>query len=360
MGRGIVLAAALALVAAGCIGTVGGETTDAADARASADEQAEAWNADAQLVSVTGFEGTGSEPLDADERGDPYEEAAALEDDELADGQAPAWVYEYRADEEAYRVAVAANGTVLAEDTGPLHEATTPEDDVPITGWEVSSTEAAEIAAEHNDTWAQAEEGWGFYGLGQEDADEDPVWAMGLGTDDAFLTLAVNATTGEFLGAHPVDLGGWDGSTGSWSWNGSGSWESPEEPPREQDTHEGSVDASEPTAEHGFHLADDEHDEIAVQLSLDEPAGSTVSATLFHGDEEVGSLEATPTEPSARQAWPEPDEGEHRIEVALESGATQDYTVHWCAPGASYGDTPNPACQADDGASRSERLAVAP
>lgn len=349
----VVLLIVAALGAAGCIGTVEAQSSTM-ELREKADEQAAAWDEDAQLVGVFGLEmaqpegpedddgnessanGTAeAEDAEADEEQDPFDQVARTADEELKDGQAPAWLYSYQAGNRSYHVAIAANGTILAEETERDDDRETPIED-----WEVDSDEAADVVAENNETWSRTDDARSvMYGLGQNGTEEDPVWFIVLFPGDAApIVYTVNATTGEYLGAHSIQIpsfdvgfgGGFDGDDG-----GDGV-------PEEGGSDDGSVSLAQPTAEHTFEVEQDGHPELGLELSLDDPATSSVTATIEGPDGTLGTIEADSMEPAAEGWWADPQPGEYTVTVELQEGATQDYAITWCAEGESYGFGDNP------------------
>lgn len=347
----------LAMATACCIGTAQGST--AMENRDTADEQADRFaGPGAELVSVAGFEVNTSAA--SNDRSNPYSAAQSYPDDSFGDGEAMAWVYSYRMDNTTYRVTVAHNGTVLANTTDDDVD----EDQHPIEDWSVDSEEAADIVEENNDTWSTEGHGFGIYFLSKENATGDPIWNLGQLTENGFLFARVNASTGEYLGAHTFDfdfgagfMGGYGGDYGGPYWDGSDGDGPDREPPREQGSFEGTVSATSTVNEHVFRLEHEDHDELAIQLDLDQPATGTVSATLYRDDEQVTAVSASPTDTSNRADVDDPEMGDYRVEIELQGGTSQDYTLYWCAPGPARED-PNPACLEEGEGSR--RATAAP
>jgi hypothetical protein len=344
---------AAVLVAAGLSGCVSAvaETSTGMEQHDPADQRAQAWDADAELVRVAGGEHAGA--WDGHGSNSSFEGQAG----EVGDGNAPAWAYTYETDERALHVVVDANGTVVNA-TEAEHRNRTP-----VTGWNVDSTEAVETVREHHEGWAEADPDLAFYGLWQNGTDEDPVWGIGALDEDRFLFATVNATTGEYLGGHAFGYGDWGAGWGSWggwsssgsccgSWNGSGndSWgpngawsDTEDHPPRESGTLEGEVSALDPEAEHRFALGHGEHETLRVVLELDDPQAGSLEAEVAGPDAER-TLTADPLDPRDEAQLDDPQAGAYTVDVELEAGATQGYTLHWCAPGTDEGDPRNPAC----------------
>lgn len=379
---------ALALVTAGCLNILRDRAT-AMELSNEADEAAEAWDDEAQLVAVIGLElndtaieepdgeadgddaedenQTGDDDnatsdeednrTEEDDEDDPFDRLARYPDDELQDGQAPAWGYVYQAGNRTYAVAIGANGTVLAEETDEDDDPETP-----VEGWEVDSDEAAEIIAENNDTWANAgDDGGVWYALAQdepeddpeEDPEHDPMWIVGLSLPgEAPILYRVNATTGEYLGASTFTIPDFDvGGFGS-----SGAGTRGETVPEESGSFDGTLTATDATAEHTFEVDHPDHPELGVELSLDPPATGTVTATIEGPNGTLGTLEASPQDRAVEAWWEAPSPGEYTVTLELTQGVTQDYTLTWCAKGTGYEipDTPygpnqGSPCQSVDG-----------
>jgi hypothetical protein len=61
-----------------------------------------------------------------------------------------------------------------------------------------------------------------------------------------------------------------------------------------------------------------------------------VTATVEGPSEELGTIEANADEPAAAEWWDDPSPGDYTVTVELQDGASQDYTINWCAEGESY------------------------
>lgn len=330
-----------ALLTAGCIGTV--EAGTAKEHRSTADERAERFaGPDAELISVAGFEtNVTDEGYYQDERDDPEDAAKGPADDTIGDGEAPAWVYTYQTSNLTYRVTVAQNGTVIANET----EDDVDEDAVPIGEWEVTSDEAADIVADNNDSWTTSEDGFGFYALARENEATDPIWNLGQFIPEEGVVFArVNATTGEYLGAHDLDFGfdfnyEYDYGYGSGYEYDYEYGEESEGPPQEGGGFSGTLTATDPTDEESFEVDHEDHPEMVARLTLDgQSAGSTVQATIETPDGEERELTVTGSEGSRSLTIDAPAEGDYDVTLELAQGVTQDYTFTWCAEGASTGD----------------------
>lgn len=340
-----------ALLTAGCIGTV--EAGTAKEHRSTADERAERFaGPDAELISVAGFEtNVTDEGYYADERDDPEDAAKGPSDDTIGDGEAPAWVYTYQTSNMTYRVTVADNGTVIANET----EDDVDEDAVPIGEWEVTSEEAADIVADNNDGWTTSEDGFGFYALARENETSDPIWTLGqFLPDDGFVVARVNASTGEYLGTYSMDFDvdfdfdfdyDYDGAYGSGYDYEYG--EASESPPQEGGGFSGTLTATEPTDEESFEVDHEDHPELVARLSLDgQSAASEVEATIETPDGEERSLTVTGSEGAGELSIDAPDDGDYAVTLELTQGVSQDYTFTWCAEGDSTGDgDAESACQ---------------
>lgn len=336
------MSAALALT--GCIGALA-QGTPAMEHRERADQQAHDAFPGADLVTVNAFEANASISDDEDVENRWNH---TVEDDAIGDGAAPAWVYEYRTgDQTGYNIVVDEDGEIVHTER---------DDDVdegaaPIEDWQITSTEAVEIVRDENDTWTVDEDGVAFYHLSRENGTDDPIWVMGESHEQhGLLVASVNATTGEFLGIESLRMGfgfGWSGSSGwggGWSGWGSGSgsgWDDGNDdspPPQEGGSFTGTVTLAEDTNEHAFAIDTDEHPELGLALSLQEPATGTVEVTLEGPDGELGSLEAGPQDTDDIETWDAPEEGSYVTIAELADGVDQAYELHWCAVGQPEGD----------------------
>lgn len=344
----------LALITAGCVGgaTAG---TPAMEPRESASEEATAWDEDARLVGVFAADLSQQEIQEErreanrsdEEEADRFRlhRAARSADGEVGDGKAGRWLYEYRAGGRAYRILVAANGTVLDTARGPAEE-----DEAPIQGWEVDSDEAAEILAENNDAFADAEGARSaFYALFANTTDANPVWAFGLFlADRAPVVYTVDARTGEYRGSQPVAVPGF--SIPNVGYGGpNGSRDAPSE---EGGNISGTLTATEPRDEESFALADDEHPQLEARLALEgQSAGSTVQVTVQVPDGRSKELTVSSSEGSGRLAFDAPADGMYNVTLELTKGVRQGYTFTWCAEGERIeGSDAAAACRAiEDG-----------
>lgn len=301
---------ALLVALAGCIGALGDSSTGMS-LNEDANEQAQAWDEDATLVGVSGAE--------TEANTTPPEDQAAYNasEGEIGDGQAPAWNYTYENDEEALSLLVAANGTVIDRETHRHHDRT------PITGWEIDSTEAIEALEDANETWANATPHTAFYGLSQNSTSPDPFWGVMILEEDAPALLGlVNATTGDVLevSTFEFDLNfTMDPIFGA------------DAPDPEHGSFDGTLTLPEPQAEHAFQIHEDGHEELAVVLQLEDPAASTVAATLEGPNGTTGSLQANPASSDDEITWDEPAPGSYEVHLEMEQGLTQDYRLEWCA-----------------------------
>lgn len=335
----IALAAGLVVGSAGWMGALA-ETETSMDLRDTADQRATAWDERAHLVGVGAGEHTGHGSHDHNHS----HHWTHASDEGVGQGKPPAWTYTYEAGQQALRVTVAANGTVLNETESEARNRTA------ITGWNVDVRQAVETAREHDEAWDSVDARWAFYGLHQAEPDEDPLWILGVGGNASLRIAAVNATTGEYLHSWgPAGFYGWWGWgswSGSWdnSWNGSwgdsgnasdGDWD--DEPPREAGTVDGRLTATDPDENHRFALDHDDHEELNLQLELDEPRAGVVDVTVRGPDGRQVQLEAGPTDPDGEANLPHPSTGSYTVDVALEDGVAQEYTLDWCAPGESWG-----------------------
>jgi hypothetical protein len=323
-----IVAAALAF--AGCIGAAA-QGAPAMEHRSTADEQAYAEHEDAELLGVNAAEANES----WSDRGDGWSPNASMQEDRIGDGGAPFWVYEYRLPNATLQVVVDEDGEVVAKE----RDDDVDEDQPAITDWEISSIEAVDIVQENTDAWTVDDDGMAFYHLEREEAEKDPIWSMAQFREDGLQWARVNATTGEFLGSGSMDGGdggwsGWGGWGGGWG-SGSGNASS-DDPYPEGDSFQGTVSVSEPTAEHTCEVEQPDHPELGVELTLDDPATSTVTATVEGPSEELGTIEATADEPAAAEWWDDPSPGDYTVTVELQEGAAQDYTITWCAEGETY------------------------
>lgn len=344
------------LLTAGCIGSVQAGT--AQDELDTADQQAQSFaGPDADLVGIIGFESndTDDEP---DDDNDPHDAASALEDEELGDGEAPAWVYTYQTSNLTYRVTVTDDGEVIANETEDEVE----DDRHPIESWSLTSQEAADTVAENNNSWQVGGEGSGFYGLNKEEADGDPVWTLVQFQKDGIVVARVNAETGEYLGARGADFGsGFDFGDGFYG--SDDAEEVDEDPEREGGTFADTVTAAQDTNEHEFEIQQDGHPELGVQLRTEGPTSGTVNVTVEGPNGTLGGFESssgTGTQIQEKR-FSNPLAGDYTVTVQLTDGAERDYTLHWCADGEPSGDDEvEEACESTVSESSSSQLASPP
>jgi hypothetical protein len=335
MRRTTILALTACLLATGCIGAVA-QGTPAKEHRGTADDEAYAVDDGAELIEVSGVEA--SESWSGEEgRQSGWSDNRSIQDDRVGDGSPPLWVYEYRTDNATVEVVVDRDGEVVAVD----REDEVDEDEPAIDDWEISSLDAVEIVQENNGSWAIDDEGMAVYDLDRDNATADPVWTLvQMDEDDGFLWARVNATNGEYLGSGSFDSD-WsmDGWNGSWSGNGSwnGSWSSGDESPyQEGGSFGGNLTVAEPSETHTFEVKQRGHPELGVELTLDQPATSTVTATIEGPTTELGTLKATADDSGAVDWWDRPRAGDYTVTVELQDGAAQTYDIQWCAEGESY------------------------
>lgn len=319
--------------AAGCLGAPSAEQVPggALEHKAQADETAKRWDPDAELVSVSGGEGDLEALVQNGSLGWLPEFVEGRQGD-LGDGRSPRWAYEYQAGEEGLGVLVSANGTVIES----LEVETSPQP--ALTEGRVDSTDAIEQARQEHPRWRGISDGAGVaYALYHSGSFDRPVWALGLLTEqDERVVVIVDALTGEDLG---VSEDGRDPITPS------GQAIGPQTPPRAAGTYEGNTNALDPEQSWAIVVQSGGHPELGLVLQLAEPATGTLNATLSLGGRELRSFEAGPTEAEADAAWPLPEPGDYVLELELEAGIDQDYTLHWCAPGVEGGSEPTPACE---------------
>lgn len=190
---------------AGCVGSA--SAASAREWQSPADEAAQEWDADAQLVNVIGVEGTFPVQLaamlfDFHESAGEADWNDAQEDDEVGDGKARLWLYRYVAPEKdaAYLVVVAKNKVIHeAEDERRA-------DDTPVGEWVLDSDAALDVALGHNEALSAGVERE-RYGIGailtRESADATPTWLVaGLGADlngagGGF--VLIDATSGDII-----------------------------------------------------------------------------------------------------------------------------------------------------------------
>lgn len=340
---------AIALVTAGCVGTVSAGDP-AMEPRTTAEDAASDWRANASLVSV--FTAEDPEPNATDDTAEdaPLEARVDRSDGELADGEAPAWLYTYRAGGDELKLVVAANGSIVDRSVSEADPGQTP-----IEGWEVDSDTAAETIAEHNGTFADAGDARSaFYALYQNETAERPRWMFVVFHRDAAPAFyRVDATTGAYLGSTTLRLEGLS-NLGDLSWSSHGDGETGS-PPQEGGEISGTLNAGAPTDEEGFAVANDAHPELTVQLALDEPsAASTVEATVTAPDGTELTLTATGDAQTVDRSIDRPPEGSYDVRLELTQGARQGYTFTWCASGQdAASDEARTACQTvasnDDG-----------
>jgi hypothetical protein len=307
-----------------------------------ADERVHRLGSDAELVGVLGAEANESWSEEGPTPG--WAANVSMQDDRVGDGGSPFWVYEYRTAEANYDVVVAENGTVVEIDEDERDPNETAIDD-----WEISSVEAAEIVAEHNESWKVRGVGMAAYHLDQDNETSDPTWSLAQIHEDAAIVAKVDATTGEFLGAHPFGAAvgwaigwgaGWGAAWGSgWSGGWGGGWGTGSQaPPQEGGSFSDSLTVAEPTSEHDFTIAHADHPRLGVALELEEPVTGTVEVTVEGPEGELGSLEANSGSPTSVETWDRAVEGSHTARAELADGVDQGYTVHWCAYGQEEHD----------------------
>jgi hypothetical protein len=336
----IALAAGIVVGSAGWMGALA-DTETGMELADVADRRARTWDEDARLVGVN-----------ADEHAtlastNHSHESAHDHAEEIGDGQPPAWRYRYQAEDRELTVTVAANGTVLETNEERAGNET------PITGWQVTASQAVETAREHGD-WDDVDGRWAFYALHRSEPGTDPVWVLGVAGNQTLRVAAVNATTGEHLGTYTPWTGdgwgnwyGWSGSWGTGSANGSQGTHheaSGDQAPQEAGTREGRLTVAEPEETHRFSLDHDGHDELRLALELDRSVWNAVEAIVEGPNGQTTILEASAAEPSDETQIPAPAAGTYTVTVAFEQGPTvleegivQDYEVSWCAPAEGSG-----------------------
>lgn len=336
---------AACLVLAGCIGAMA-QGAPAKEHRARADEEANAADPDAQLLTVSAMEANESWSENGAGQ-DEWSENVSTYEDRIGDGGAPFWAYTYRLPNATLEIVVDEEGDVVDKERSEDVD----RDEPAIEDWQISSIEAVDIVQDNEEKWTVDDEGMAFYHLERDDETSDPVWSMAEFVEDHGLVWArVNATNGEFLGSGTFDFSfdwSWNmGSNGSWGggW-GSGSSDSGSDDGPSQDggSFQGSLSVTDPSAEHSFEISQRDHPELGVELTLDDPATSTVTATVENpAGEELGTVEASADDPASESWWDEPTVGEYTITVELQEGASQDYTINWCAEGESYEGSDSP------------------
>lgn len=182
---------------AGCTGSpLGGGELTAKEAASRGADRARQWQADAVLAAVWTLEAPAGSPLF---RGEADFSAALppVPDRSIGDGRTAVWWLQYRSPStnSSLDVAVAANGTVLADDAKDSPR------DAALQGWEVDSPRAIEVAMQ-NATFAQAVRAPGAgltYALGGGSPDStDPHWFLMAGVNESpGGMMLVNARTAE-------------------------------------------------------------------------------------------------------------------------------------------------------------------
>lgn len=163
---------AVSLLVALLAGCVGGGGATALGLRGIADDAANAWDAEAQLVTVAGIEANITIPPAAraalqqaakeDARADPQALVALLSDARVGDGVAPGWIYAYFSPKGVYGVIVGADRQILfAEQVanatdldGAAEEIAQFNLDAAFDAWNVDSDTAAANVAAANATFA--------------------------------------------------------------------------------------------------------------------------------------------------------------------------------------------------------------
>ncbi len=209
-------------VLAGCIG--GAEAATAQEQQATADEKAQAWAPDAELVAIMGMEGNffshgmASNVAQAACEGDYWDRAS--EDGNVGDGRSEVWAYMYDSDQEpGIRV------IVLDADGSTIQECTSRDDqNAPALGdWAIDSDEATAKAMDASEGLAQGTDK-AYYGLAMvlvnDGSYANPVWYIAGGGGDMSGggggMAVIDAVTGDVLQAE----GGF-GNAGDWgsSWD---------------------------------------------------------------------------------------------------------------------------------------------
>ncbi len=186
----------------GCLGTA---QATAMEEQPTAEDRAQQWAADAELVAIIGVEGTfPAYGGHADQEASYWSRAA--EDDELGDGHCEIWAYRFVSEQrpdQVFTVVVDKDGEVIDTSTGDGG------DDRPIGSYEIDSDEAAEIAFEANQGLAEgtSKEHYGLVlNLAQDDDHANPVWTIagggGDGTGGGGGVVVIDAATGEILSNH--------------------------------------------------------------------------------------------------------------------------------------------------------------
>lgn len=286
------------------------DAVTAMDLLAEAERVAHASGADKVLVAVQGGEtaafGNQTPPPDV------------RVDDQVGDGRAPSWRYVYASDAGHHHIVVAASGQVLLEMELPPEALVHGGD--PVTGWQVDSDEAVGVAVAADADFAAvlaAPDANLFHLLGQEG--ENATWVLFAEAVDRFAVVAVDASSGTFLGTAPLPPGvGYFGANIS----------------HEQDRFAGTVNLAQPNAEHTFAL-ESAHPYLNITANLDgQSAGSTVDVTITgpEGQQESLVLAGPPSAPTSdRVTFTDVRAGTWRVALTLQGGVTQDYNVRWCA-----------------------------
>jgi hypothetical protein len=320
---------------AGCLGDSGEQAPDPAQPASAlshrdvADEAARAWNEEAELVSVAGGEGA-LEALVSEGSLRFLPTFVNGTQAQLGDGQSSAWAFEYRAGDQGYGVVVEANGTISTEQETPLGS------DRPVGDDLVDSTTAIDRLQAQSEAFGEGQTPRAFaYALYNATEHDGSVWALGKLSGNEPTVGLIDADTGDFLG---IVEDGRDPITPQ------GRVIGPQQPPRVADEGSGQADATNDADAWAIFLQGDNHPNLGFRLVAEEPVTGVLNATLMRDGRSLTSIEVDAVESEARGEWPRPRSGDFVIEVDLEQGASQAYTVQWCAPGRDDGDPKNEAC----------------
>ncbi|MEK6985443.1 MAG: hypothetical protein AABX89_03550 [Candidatus Thermoplasmatota archaeon] len=361
----IVAVSLLVALLAGCVG--GGGAT-AKGLLSIADNAANAWDADAQLVSVFGIEANITIPPAArmalqeaakeDARADPEALVALLSDARVGDGVAPGWVYAYFSPKGVYGVIVGADRQIIFEeqvanitDIGDAAKEIAEFDlEAAFGAWNVDSDTAAANVAAANATFA-AQVGKSEQVLAWFINPVERTWEMVLTPlrDGMGIHATVDYESGE---VKRVEL---NPSFGV-SVPGVETPETPVvEPQPDIDQEAGAVNgrvSTLATTDGGSFDIDDLHDVGRLLISAQEQAGaaglSDVTVTVTGPDGEEYSTTLSPMLGTETIVVPfTPAVGEWQ--VVMTSGGVAlgtSVTVEWCTDGDPTPDTlNNGACQ---------------
>jgi hypothetical protein len=307
---------AVALLAGWYVGSSSPEGATAKELQPAAAERASAWSGEASLVLAGAVEPAREAAL---AEGEP----ASRVDPSPGDGRSGAWAFRYEAAdrEERLEVVVDANGTVRgagprSADGGACLFGLDPS---PVGRWSVDSDAAADAAFDEPPGARSGLEATYALLVGQSDV--DPIWVVGAEYEDGTERARyVNASDGTVFESAPA------GADGLWGDR------SEDAPPHEGGRENGTVAATEPTAEHTFQVEAAGHPCLSVGLVTPYGNGGTLNVTVEGPEGTTEAFEVQSQGSLGRTvSIPGPAAGPWRATVTLEEGTAERYRLDWCA-----------------------------